>query len=215
MRRPVSTAVRSPVQQGHFPSWVRWACILWMAVWVPAYWATYGWANFLHLCDIAVILTCIGLWRTDALLLSSQAVGSLLSDPLWALDVAWRLAFGHHLVGGTQYMWNPSFPLWVRLLSSFHIVLPVVLVWSVHRTGYDRRGWAVQSSIAGIVLVASRFLSPALNLNFAYRDPLLHRAWGPAPVHLAFMLVVLAVVFYLPVHWALTHIFPPAPAPVN
>jgi len=87
--------------------------------WVPAYASVWGWTNLLHLCDIAVILTCAGLWFGSPLLLSSQAVSSIVVDLVWDLDVGWRLLSGKHLVGGTEYMWSEQVPLAVRLLSLF------------------------------------------------------------------------------------------------
>ncbi len=189
---------------------LRWAALLWLAVWVPAYWSVWGWPNFLHLCDIAVVLTSIGVWRGSAILLSSQAVNSLVADLAWCLDAAWRLLLGRHLVGGTEYMWDARFPLWVRLLSLFHVFLPVLLVWSLRRVGYDRRGWLLQSVIAAVLLVLSRLIGPALNINYAFRDPLFHRSWGPAPVHLAIMLLGIVAITYWPVHLVLAWFLPGA-----
>jgi hypothetical protein len=187
---------------------IRWAALLWLAVWLPAYGHVWGWANFLHLCDIAVVLTCLGLWRGDALLISSQAVSSILPDLAWCVDVAWRLFFGRHLVGGTEYMWDAHFPLWVRLLSLFHLVLPALLLWAVRRAGYDRRGWLVQSAFSVLLLGVSRLFGPALNLNYAYQDPFFHRAWGPAPVHLAVIFWGMIALVYWPTHLALAKILP-------
>ena len=96
-------------------------------------------------------------------------------------------------------MWDSRYPLWVRLLSTFHIGLPVVLLWTLRRVGYDSRALALQAAIAALLLIISRFLSAELNLNYAYRDPLFHRAWGPAPVHLAMIFIPL-VVFDLLAH---------------
>lgn len=192
-----------------FP-WLRWAGLLWLLVWVPAYWSVWGWPNFLHLCDVAVILACIGLWRGSAVLLSSQAVNSMFADLVWCLDVGWRLLFGRHLVGGTEYMWDARFPLWVRLLSLFHVFLPVLLVWSLRRTGYDRRGWLLQSAIAAVLMVAARLFEPARNLNYAYRDPLFNRSWGPAPVHIVVMLLPLIGIIYWPTHLVLARFLPTA-----
>lgn len=190
-----------------FP-WMRWGALLWLAVWVPSYWFVWGWQNFLHLCDIAVILTCVGLWRGSTLLLSSQAISSMVVDLTWCVDVAWRWLLQRHLIGGTEYMWDARFPLWVRLLSGFHVFWPILLFWSLRRLGYDRRGWILQSGIAAVVLVASRFIAPERNLNFAYRDPILGRAWGPAPVHLAFILLGLVAILYWPTHRVLARVLP-------
>jgi hypothetical protein len=187
-------------------SW-RWAAVLWMAVWVPSYAGTWGWANFLAFCDVAVILTCAGLWSGNARLLSSQALAAFPFSVLWAVDASSRLLTGKHLFGGTEYLWNPAVPLLVRLLSLFHLVLPVVLVAAVRRTGYDRRGLVLQVAITALLLCASRALSPARNLNYAYADPLLHRAWGPPPLHLLGMLVGMTLVIYLPTHLLLRRAF--------
>ena len=89
-----------------FP-WARWAALVWLAVWAPTYAAVYGFGNFVHICDVAVILTGVGLWRASPLLLSMQAL-NILIDLAWDLDLGWRLATGRHLLGGTEYMWERS-----------------------------------------------------------------------------------------------------------
>jgi len=129
---------------------LRWVSLLWMVVWFPAYFRYWGWTNLLHLCDVAVILSFIGIWWANPLMLSSQAVSSLAPGLFWILDVGWRLATGRFLIGGTDYMWDARYPLWVRLLSSFHVGLPLVLLWTLRRVGYDKRGFALQAAIAAV-----------------------------------------------------------------
>ena len=67
---------------------MRWAAAAWLAVWIPAYASVWGPRNFLLLCDVAVLLTCAGLWLGSPLLLSSQAVSSILADAVWAMDAS-------------------------------------------------------------------------------------------------------------------------------
>jgi hypothetical protein len=201
-----STATEIPART-EMPAWLRWAAVVWLAVYVPAYWRTWGPANFLLLCDIAVFLTCIGLWTRNRLLLSSQAVSTLFVGLAWALDVGWRIVAKHHLIGGTEYLFDPKVALWVRLLSLSHIFLPVLLLWVLWRMGYDRRAWILQSAIALAAFVACRFTNPAKNMNFAFRDPFFHCAWGPAPAHIAVITAFMMVVVYLPTHLALARIF--------
>lgn len=191
---------------------LRWFSLLWMIVWLPAYFRVWGWANLLHLCDVAVILTFIGIWSANSLLLSSQAVGSLAPGLFWILDVGCRLISGHFLIGGTDYMWDSRYPLWVRLLSTFHVALPLVLLWTLRRVGYDRRGFALQAAIAAALLIGSRFLAEELNMNYAFRDPVFHRVWGPVPFHLATILIPLVLLMYLPAHLLLVRLFPPPTA---
>jgi hypothetical protein len=199
----------APAPRHEIPNWFRHVALIFLVFWFAAYWHAWGPANFLHLCDIAVILTCIGLWKNSSLLVSSQAVSSLLIDLVWTLDVAARLIFGRHLIGGTEYLFDGSSPLWARLLSLFHIILPFILLWSLSRLGYDRRGWKLQSAILVPVLIASRFVTPDQNLNFAVQDPFLHRSYGPAPTHLFITFLFLVFVVYIPTHLLVGRLFPP------
>jgi hypothetical protein len=109
-------------------------------------------------------------------------------------------------------MWDARYPLWVRLLSCFHIGLPLALLWAMRKVGYDRRALALQAAIAVGLFVAARFLPQELNLNYAYRDPLFHRVWGPAPVHLAVIFFFAVVFLYWPTHLLLGWMFPLASA---
>jgi hypothetical protein len=208
----VSSAVTQSAAHTGVPQVVRWAAIVWLAIWFPAYWQAWGPANFLHLCDLAVILTGIGLWTGNRLLLSSQAVSSILVDLVWAIDATWKIIVKHHLIGGTEYLFDARVALWIRLLSLFHVVLPPLLLWVLSRTGYDRRAWSLQSAIALVAYVVCRFTNPATNMNFAFRDPFWHRAWGPGPVHVAASVLFMAFVVYWPTHLLLSHLYEPSRA---
>jgi hypothetical protein len=186
----------------------RWLALLWLAAWGVTYAVVWGWANFLHLCNIAVILTCLGIWRGNSLLISSQAVSSLFAPLCWDLDVFWRVLLGRHLIGGTEYMWDPRFPLTVRLLSLYHVVWPVLLLWAVSRVRYESRALSFQSAIAVVLLVVSRFVQPERNLNFAHRDPFFNLALSPGILHLAVTATVLIVVVYWPTHLLLGRLYP-------
>jgi hypothetical protein len=186
---------------------LRLAAAVWLVVFVAVYGWAYGAANFIRLCDVTVIVTCIGVMTGSALLVSSQAVSSLVVDLAWDVDLLWRLMFGRHLIGGTEYMWDERYPLWVRLMSLFHLAWPPLLFVVLRRLGYDPRGFVLQCGVAAVVLVASRFILPGENLNFAYRDPFFHRTWGPAPVHLALTYAVLVGAVYGPTHLALRFAF--------
>jgi hypothetical protein len=182
------------------------AAAIWLVLFVTAYGWAYGAANFIRLCDVAVILTCLGILSGSALLVSSQAVSSLVVDLAWDLDLLWQLVFGRPLIGGTEYMWDARFPLWVRLMSLFHVAWPPLLITVLRRLRYDPRGFLLQCGIAAAVFVASRFVLPGENLNYAYRDPFFSRTWGPAPVHLALTFAVLVGAVYWPTHRLLSRL---------
>lgn len=178
-------------------------------MWTPAYATYWGWRNFFALCDTAAALGSLGLLTGNRLLVSSQALPSLMVGVLWSSDVAARLAAGKHVFGGTEYMWDQRVPLAVRLLSLFHIGLPLALVAALRRMdGYDRRALPLQAALTVPLLLAGRLMPPAKNLNYAFRDPLFGRALGPAPLHLGIILVGTVVLIYLPSHLALSRALP-------
>jgi hypothetical protein len=180
---------------------LRMVVALFVLIWMPSYWAVWGWRNFLQLCDVTVLLTAVGMWRASPILLSAQAVGSLVINLLWGIDVLARLLSGHHMVGGTEYMWNTAFPGWVRALSLFHIALPGLHLWCLRRLGYDRRGFGLEVAIVAVVFIAARIMAaPGTNPNFVISAPIFHRAFGPPPLHVALTWATHVVVLMLPVH---------------
>ena len=179
----------------------------WLLVWGTAYAFVWGWANFLHLCDLAVILTCVGFWRGSSLLISMQAVSSIVPALFWDVDFAWRLFTGRHLLGGTEYMWDASSPLGVRLLSLFHVGWPILIIWALRKVRYDRRAFPLQAALAVVVLIVSRCGLPEANLNFAWRDPFFHQALGPPWLHVLITASALVGAVYWPTHKVLEKIF--------
>lgn len=187
---------------------LRWAVAAFLAVYLPGYALAYGLANFLFLCDISVVLAAVGIWTGSRLLLSSQAVGSTLVGVAWTADVASRLLTGRHLIGATAYMWEPQNPLFARLLSLYHVALPVALLLALRRLGYDARGFWLQSAIAIVAVAAGRLFGPAANINYAYVEPLLKRTWGGPVTHVAVVAGFLVLVVYPLTHALLARLCP-------
>jgi hypothetical protein len=188
---------------------LRWAAVAWLAAYVPAYAIAYGFANFLFLCNVSAILVAVGFWTASRLLLSSQAVAVLVVAVVWTADAGARVLTGAHLFGGTEYMWDARWPLPTRLLSLYHVVLPVLLIIALHRIGYDRRGYALQSAIAVVGVSLGRLFGPAANINYAFVDPILKRTWGGALTHVAVIAAALVLVAYPPTHVLLVRLLPP------
>ncbi|HRC85454.1 MAG TPA: membrane-associated protein, partial [Thermoanaerobaculia bacterium] len=161
--------------------------LLWLAVWVPVYWQHNGVVNFLWFCDLANFLVGLGLVLESSLLLSSQAVGVLLIQVVWVFDFAGRLLFGRHPLGATRYMFELDTPLFVRLFSLFHVVMPVLLLWGLKRLGYNPGAFRLQTAIAWVVLPLSFWLGePAANLNWLYRPFEQPQPWLPPTLYLLF-----------------------------
>jgi len=189
---------------------LRWAAAAWTALYLPAYAVAYGFANFLFLCNLSVILVAIGLWTCRRVLLSSQAVAILLVGAAWTLDFTARLLAGRHLIGGTEYMWDPRWPLFTRLLSLYHVALPVLLVLALRRIGYDSRGYWLQSGIAIAGVSIGRLFGPVANINYAFVEPLFGRTWGGAVTHVAAVAGFLVLLAYPLTHLLLLKLCPKA-----
>ena len=155
------------------PLWLKIGWTVWLIVWAPVYWRQYGAQNFLFFCDLGNVLIGIGLWLESPLIFSWAASGLLLFQTIFAIDFAGALLTGRHIVGGTEYMFDPGLPLIVRLLSLFHVVTPPLLVWAIWRLGYDRRGWKLQTLMAWIVVPINYFWRPEQDVNWA-RGPFFH-----------------------------------------
>lgn len=213
VRRPQLAALFT---RGSIPLSIKLAFTAFMAVLVPVYWTHYGPTNFLYFCDLALILTLVGLWRENALLISMPAVGILAPQVLWIVDYALGFA-GIQLTGMTNYMFDAGQPLYLRGLSLFHGWLPFLLVYGVARLGYDRRAFVSWTALAWSVMLISFFFLPApspetanavANVNYVFgmssTEP---QTMMPAAAWLAMLMVALPVALFAPVHAILARVF--------
>lgn len=183
---------------------------VWLAVWIPVYWWQNGLQNFLWLCDMASLLLGVALWLESPLVLSAQAVGVLVIQLLWNLDFFAYLLFRVHPIGGTEYMFDTTQPLWFRLFSLFHTAMPPLLLWALTRLGYDRRAWRAQTALTWVVLpITFFFADPAKNINWVVKPFEKAQTVLPPAGYLLAMLVLLPLLLYGPSHWALRRLFAP------
>lgn len=189
-------------QSSRIPLWLKVVWTAWVLVWAPVYWRQYGTQNFLFYCDIGNILITAALWLESPLIFSWQAVGLLIFQTLYTIDLITAFFFGRHLIGGTEYMFNPSVSLLVRLLGLYHVVVPPLLLWAVHRLGYDEAAFKWQTLTCWILVPVNFFWRPQYNVNWA--RGLGHEQHGvPSWLYLAAYLVVVPLVIYWPTHLAL------------
>jgi hypothetical protein len=181
------------------PLWLKVAWTIRMLVWAPIYWWQYGAQNFLYFCDVGNFLIAIGLWAESRLVLSWQAVGLLVFQTLYAFDLIIAFIVGRHLVGGTEYMFNPNVALFVRLLGLYHLVVPPLLLWTVRRLGYDSQAWKWQTLTVWILVPINFFWQPQYNVNWA-RGIGHEQHMVPHWLYLAGYLMLVPLVVYWPTH---------------
>jgi len=210
-----NTAVPHPI-----PRWLKIAFTLFMAVLIPVYWYHYGPTNFLYFCDVALILTLVGIWSESALLISMCCVGILLPQALWCVDYIVVLC-GGTMTGMTNYMISDS-PLFLRGLSLFHGWLPFLLFYLVRRTGYDCRALVRWTGLAWVLCLVCYFWIPGRYVS--HRGDLTPKnvffvfglceetaqIWMPAPLFLIAWMAALTVIVYVPTHFLLRRFVPAA-----
>ncbi|MDZ7788634.1 MAG: hypothetical protein U5K73_11035 [Halofilum sp. (in: g-proteobacteria)] len=190
-----------------------WLAVIWtvaVAGILAVYWIRYGPANYLWFSDIALIGTVPALWLESSLLASTMLVGTLLPELLWNTSLLSRLLIGVRITGIVDYMFEPERPLHLKIISLFHIPLPLLLLWLVWALGYDPRAPVFMTAIAWTVLPLTRAITdPHRNVNWVHgpggegvRQTTLHPL-----AYLALLMTALPVAVYLPTHVLLLYLF--------
>lgn len=183
------------------PLWLKLAFTLWIALWAPSFWIMLGPQNYFWLCNLASFLILVALWTENRRLMSMQLQAVLLVGTIWGLDVGMTVLTGSHPVGGTEYMFDPDYPILAKILSLYHLVLPLVALFGVARLGFDRHAIAWQTALTWLVIpLTYLFTDPERNINWV------HGPFGQAPqdmldplVYLVGLMLLWPLVIYLPV----------------
>jgi len=188
--------------------WTRILCTLFLCVLIPVYLHHYPLANFLWFSDIALLSSAAALWLQSSLLASMMTLSVLLPELLWNISFFARLIFGIDLFGMTAYMFDSHRPLYLRALSLFHVALPALLLWMVHRFGYHRRAWFPQIILAWIVLPLSYvFTTTAANINWVLGPAAKPQHLLPPLIYLALEMILIPILIYIPTHLILARTF--------
>jgi hypothetical protein len=213
--------MNTPTPASRIPLWLKLTYTAFMAVLIPVYWFHYGLTNFLFFCDVALILTLIGVWTEKPLFVSLAAVGILLPQVLWCVDFVIGLT-GHRFTGMTTYMFDDQRSLFLRGLSLFHGWLPFMLLFLVTRIGYDRRalrGWSFTAT--ALCLTSFLFLPApgsaevlanpqiAYNVNYVFgMSESECQQWMHPTLYLVAWLAGLITLVYVPTHAILKRVCP-------
>jgi len=192
------------------PLWLKLFYTCFVLVIVPVYWLELGVDNFLWGSDIALLVMVFGLWLESRFLISMMAIGVLIPELAWNIDYFTHLIAGRDVFGlnATSYMFSQDMSLLVRTLSLFHIVLPVVLLFSLRSLKYDPRAFAAQILLCWLVLPASYLLTdPGKNINWVYGITQVPQTWMPELIYLFLLMLLFPLLIFLPTHLLLKSIF--------
>lgn len=201
-----------PSERLELPLALKLAYTAFMAVLVPVYAINYGPQNFLYFCDVALLLTLVGMWTNSRLLISMCAVGILAPQVIWLADYMLQFV-GLKITGMTDYMFDASKSLFLRGLSLFHGWLPLLLVYLVARNGYEPRAFKAWTVLAWIVMLVCYFFMPgprpdpgnaAVNINYVFgMSDTAAQTWVHPLVWLAGLMIGLPALLFWPTHLVL------------
>ena len=190
--------------------WIKIPYTILVSVLVPVYWIELGPENFLWLSDIALLTIGLALWIESRILASMMAVGVLLPEIAWNVDFFIRLAAGYDVIGlnATGYMFENRYPELIKLLSLFHVVLPLLMLWMVYRLGYDIRAVYAQTLLVWILLpVCYLVTDPASNINWVFGIGNPPQTWVSEHMYLVFLMLAFPLLVFVPTHYMLKTVF--------
>lgn len=185
------------------------ALTLFCVVAVPNYWQYYGPAVFWSFCDVAVAIACVGFWLNSSFLLSISMIAMLMPGAFWTVDVASGVLTGYHS-GATAYIFADEMPLILRLISTFHSWLPLLLLLRLRAVGYNRSAFKYWLVVTAVLLLISYFFLPQPgeqaaplynNINYAFGvSQTSPQGYLPESLWLITVFSVCTVFFWLPAH---------------
>ena len=189
---------------GDIPLWLKVGYTAVVIGTLPVYAWHKGWQNYLWFSQWGLLGTMFALWLESSLLASFLALAVVVGDLAWFVILLVRLT--RTMFSGKQQEVFPNsdgMPGFIKAMSLFHPLLPILLLWMVATLGYDDRALLFQTLLGWMILVASYLLTdPKHNTNFAFglRGP--QRRVHPL-VWLAFVCIMLPLLIYMPTHLVL------------
>lgn len=148
---------------------------LFVAVMIWVYRHYYGVQNFLWMSDIGLFLTLAAIWIRSPLIISMCMVGFFLVELVWYFDFVVELITRKSVFGVAHYMFQSRYPLFLRLLSLFHLILPPVWLWLTIDWGYDPRALLYAVPMVWIIFIATYlFTDHAQNINWVFLPQQFH-----------------------------------------
>ncbi len=185
-----------------------------------------GVGSLFFFCNVALFVGTLGICLERALLVSMAAVGVVLIQLLWSVDLLLSTADLSPL-GMTDFMLSDNLSPLKKGLAMFHAWLPFVLLFAVSRLGYDARAFAYWTVLTCALLAVSYLFLPrppapphdptlSVNVNFVFGL----RMSGPQQrmPELAWLIgemLFLTIAVFLPSHLAFTRLFGAQRAPLR
>lgn len=127
----------------------------------------YNPGHLLWFCDIAVLLTAMGLLFRSRMLLTAQLTAVVLFHAVWNFDFWSTLVFGYEPIGATSYMFYADLGLLEKSLSLLtHLFIVPIALFGVYILGAPKKAWILQWGQTSLIfLLTYLFTVPEENIN--------------------------------------------------
>lgn len=177
---------------------------------IPIYTYYYGALNFLWFSDIGLFLTVLIMWTQSNLINSMASVGILSLEIVWCIDFVGDLCRYMKLInfdivdGLSDYMFVPDYPLPLRLMSLFHVILPIAWIYYLYKWGYNRKAIYCFTPFYWLVISLTYLLTnPALNTNWVFLPLTGKVPYFTQTQWLLVLYFVVPVILFVPMHFLL------------
>lgn len=168
----------------------------------------YNPGQLLWFCDIAVLLTALGLLFRSPLLVTAQLTAVVLFHAVWNFDFWSTLVFGYVPIGSTSYMFYADIGLLEKGLSLLtHVFIVPIALFGVYILGAPKKAWLLQWGQTSLVfLLTYLFTVPEENINRMFGVEIIGVSPMSIPpaLYYTFMVTLPPLVIYLPTNRLVT-----------
>lgn len=190
------------------PLWLKIGYTVFVGILIPIYWKKWGPANFLWFSDIALFIMLAAVWLESSLLASMMGIAVLIPEISWNVSYFGRLLTGKKIFSLSDYMFDNSRPVYLRALSLFHVILPVLILWMIYKLGFQENALFYQVILGWSVLLFTYFFTdPAENINWVFGPGEKPQTKLTPELYLFLVMLGFPILFYLPTYFLLRLIF--------
>lgn len=188
---------------------LRFFLTVFLVVLIPTYYNVYGPQNFLWMSDIALFLIVIGLWTRSSLYMSMAAVLTLFLEVFWTIDYFYNLSTGVNLFDIAGYMFDEQYSIFIRGLSLFHLLLPILSLGYMKVWGYHNKALFYSILVLWVNLIICYNFTPASeNINWVHHPEVYSYTSVGSYTWLAMQLFLYPLLVMLPMSVVFRKVFP-------
>ena len=117
-------------------------------------------AQIFFLCYIALIIIGIAILTRNSYAIMSQLYIIAVPQILWTIDLIYQLSMNQPLLGLSDYLFTPRFPLLGIIISAQHIFTIPAALYAVKKIGLKRKdAWKISYIQITIIYILVSFLA--------------------------------------------------------